>query len=259
MTAHGFIGSPCTSRRAGAFTFGHWLARGISPVEPHGHAEAHFMYVPSSDYVTRAAGERARDGSSFVYNPPGTWHADHMAAPGMFFSIAIGDALDLSEHPLPAEPILLSDAAQHAIVRRLVRACIEDAADTHTEALGLELIAAAATPHANERRPPRWLARVACMIETRLAEDLTVIAIAREAGVHPVHAARTFRAFYGCTPAEYLRSRRCRRAAYLLSATRRPLAEVALMSGFADQSHFTRHFRRAMGTTPAAYRRLTAH
>ena len=33
------------------------------------------------------------------------------------------------------------------------------------------------------------------------------------------------------------------------------LADAALQAGFADQSHFTRHFRRLFGVTPGAYRR----
>jgi AraC-like DNA-binding protein len=35
---------------------------------------------------------------------------------------------------------------------------------------------------------------------------------------------------------------------------REPLAEIAASAGFADQSHFTRVFRRQVGTTPARYR-----
>ena len=79
--------------------------------------------------------------------------------------------------------------------------------------------------------------------------------VARDAGVHPVHLARTFRRFFGCTPAEYLRSRRVEQAALLVRVTQRPLAEIALECGFFDQSHLTRAFARVLGVSPAAYRR----
>jgi transcriptional regulator GlxA family with amidase domain len=69
---------------------------------------------------------------------------------------------------------------------------------------------------------------------------------------------RTFRAFERCTPGEYLIAARLRRAAELLSDARLPLAEVALASGFADQSHLGRRFRSGYGVTPGEYRRRTA-
>lgn len=48
---------------------------------------------------------------------------------------------------------------------------------------------------------------------------------------------------------------RIRRAQSLIMETAIPLAEVALMTGFADQSHFTRRFHRHVGRTPAAFAR----
>jgi transcriptional regulator GlxA family with amidase domain len=45
----------------------------------------------------------------------------------------------------------------------------------------------------------------------------------------------------------------------LLLDTERPVAEIALETGFSDQSHLTRVFRRALGETPAALRRRFRH
>lgn len=215
------------------------------------------MYVPMGEFETCAAGERARDGSYLVYNPPGTWHADRRVDPGPFFSIAINGDIECNTDRLPREPTALTRASQHAIVRRLMRVCA-DSDNGHAEALVLELLGATATSGECERKPPRWLASVIDAMQT-IPRDLTAGDLARIAGVHPVHLARTFRAFFGCTPAEYIRTQRCHRAARLLSATRKPLAEVALLAGFADQSHFTKAFRQATGATPAAYRRITTH
>lgn len=72
--------------------------------------------------------------------------------------------------------------------------------------------------------------------------------------MHPVHLTRTFRRFFGCTPGEYLRERRLEKAASLLAGSRLPLSEVALESGFADQSHLAKAFKRAYGVTPSEYR-----
>jgi len=91
------------------------------------------------------------------------------------------------------------------------------------------------------------------------AEALSVKDIAARVGVHPVHLARTFRAHMGCSPGDFLQDLRVQRAAMLLKNTNLGAAEIALATGFADQSHFTKQFRRAFTVPPGKYRRrLTA-
>src|SRR5256885_155059 len=73
-------------------------------------------------------------------------------------------------------------------------------------------------------------------------------------GAHPASLARAFRAHYGLSVGEYGRRLRLAGAAAELAGSETPLAEIAANAGFADQSHFTRVFRRHVGTTPARYR-----
>jgi AraC family transcriptional regulator len=80
--------------------------------------------------------------------------------------------------------------------------------------------------------------------------------IADSVAVHPVHLVRTFRRFYRSTVGEYLRRLRIEFASQQLAGTDTPLADIALASGFADQCHFTRTFKRLTGLTPARYRAL---
>jgi AraC family transcriptional regulator len=108
---------------------------------------------------------------------------------------------------------------------------------------------------ATERRPARWLREARELLETRFAENLTLQEIAAAAGVHPAHLATSFRAQYHCSVGDYVRRRRIEYACQQLSRSKSPLAEIALDAGFADQSHFTRVFRRLTGVTPAEYRR----
>lgn len=67
--------------------------------------------------------------------------------------------------------------------------------------------------------------------------------------------ARQFRIMFGTSPYRYLLMRRLEFARERMHQER-PLVEVAIDAGFADQAHFTRAFRSAFGLTPARYRAL---
>ena len=79
--------------------------------------------------------------------------------------------------------------------------------------------------------------------------------LARTAGVHRVHLSRSFHRYYGVTPGEFLRTTRLHYALGALAESNLSIAEIALESGFADQSHLTRVFGRRFGVSPARYRR----
>ena len=65
---------------------------------------------------------------------------------------------------------------------------------------------------------------------------------------------RQFRATFHLTPQKFLRKLRLRIASRALMHTDESLSEIALKCGFADQSHFSREFRRQFGRTPRDYR-----
>jgi AraC family transcriptional regulator len=92
------------------------------------------------------------------------------------------------------------------------------------------------------------------MLRTRIGEPVRLGELAAETGVHPTHLARAFRARYGVSVGEYGRRIRLAWAATEIVRGDAPLAAVAAEAGFADQSHFTRLFKRHIGTTPARYR-----
>jgi AraC family transcriptional regulator len=87
-----------------------------------------------------------------------------------------------------------------------------------------------------------------------LAQPATTGELARLAGLSIDHFVRAFRVSIGEPPHRYLLRERIREAQRLLTTTSRPLAEIALQTGFADQSHFHSVFRRWVGTTPSRYR-----
>jgi AraC family transcriptional regulator len=84
---------------------------------------------------------------------------------------------------------------------------------------------------------------------------MTVAEIAAELEVDTRLLARAFREYYGSSIGEYVRNARLDWAAARLVQTEAPLAALALEAGFADQSHFTRSFKRRTGLPPGKYRR----
>jgi AraC family transcriptional regulator len=125
------------------------------------------------------------------------------------------------------------------------------------EGLALELLGEIARRRAPvaERWRPRWLRQARELLETRFAESLSLEEIAAAVGVHPAHLASAFRAQYGCTVGDCVRRLRIDHACREIVRSKAPLAEIAFDAGFANQSHFSRVFKRLTGLTPAEYRR----
>ena len=91
-------------------------------------------------------------------------------------------------------------------------------------------------------------------IEDNAHKDLKLKDLALEAGLSPFHLARTFKSSVGIPPHAYLIQARVRKAKALLTGLK-SLAQIAAETGFADQSHLTREFRRQVGLTPGGFRK----
>lgn len=108
--------------------------------------------------------------------------------------------------------------------------------------------------HSRERLSNHALRQVRDYVESNLADDLDVPAMANIAASSPAHFARAFAATVGMTPFRYVIMRRLARARELLERTDRSALNIALDLGFKSPSHFTARFRREFGVTPRAIR-----
>jgi AraC family transcriptional regulator len=96
--------------------------------------------------------------------------------------------------------------------------------------------------------------RVTDFVLQHLSQELSLEALARQIGFSAYHFARLFRETTGETPHQFVMRQRIKRAQHLLKWSHESLAQIALESGFANQSHLTQVFRRHLGLTPRAYR-----
>jgi AraC family transcriptional regulator len=145
------------------------------------------------------------------------------------------------------------------LARRAFRELLEpdDLSSLALEALGMELFVAARREAKAEYRgrAPPWMSRLEELLHSHFTERLSMRTLSSEVDRHPVHVARVFRAHHGMTVAGYVRQLRIAWAQEQLRQRESVAAQVALAAGFADQSHFTRSFRRVMGRPPSSWRR----
>ena len=102
--------------------------------------------------------------------------------------------------------------------------------------------------------PARHLLRARDLADARYAEPLGVDDLARAAGLSRAHFSREFRRAFGESPHAYLLTRRLERAAALLRATDRSVADICVSVGLQSVGSFTTSFTRAFGTSPTGYR-----
>jgi AraC family transcriptional regulator len=126
------------------------------------------------------------------------------------------------------------------------------------EGLLLEMLIHVSRQHvpAVERvRVAPWLVRVKEQIEETCVQGLSVGVLAKTADVHPVYLVTAFKRAFRSTPGQFQRQVRIRKAEALMFKTpAMPLSEVALATGFFDQSHFSRAFKQITGFTPSSFR-----
>lgn len=101
------------------------------------------------------------------------------------------------------------------------------------------------------------LNKVIGYINDNLSQDVSLAELSSAAGLSSFHFARAFKQSTGFAPHQYVIRRRIERAKILLKENKLPLSEIALSTGFTNQSHLSQVFRRLVGASPAAYRNST--
>ncbi len=130
-----------------------------------------------------------------------------------------------------------SDARMHALLTNLLVELIDDAE---------------APRESNQASEP--IRQIAAYMTDHLSENLSVAQLAQRACMSVPHFIRLFKEQMGVTPHRYLTNARMDTARYLLASTEVPILNVARTCGFHDASVFSSAFRRAVGTSPRAFR-----
>lgn len=105
-----------------------------------------------------------------------------------------------------------------------------------------------------ERLSPVQHRRTIAYMHAHLHEDIGLPQLAEACGISVAHFSRAFKGMTGRSPYRFLLDLRVARARELLSAGTRTIADIAMDTGFGDQSRFTKVFGQRVGMPPSAYR-----
>lgn len=231
----------------------------------HSHEQAGFCFVLQGTFE-RVYERKSRvcRPASLSFHPSGEKHSEHFYNSGAhLFGIQISPhwlervreySVGLDDSAVFDGGLLSQLATRlYAESRRM-----DELSSLAIEGLALEIIAEALRRGVpTEHATARWLKQARELLHEKFNESLTLADVAREVHIHPVHLARVFHQHYRCTVGEYVRQLRVEFTRRELSATDKPLSEIALLAGFSSQSHFSTVFKSHTGLTPAEYRRIS--
>lgn len=266
LKAGQFFGTTSQALSADGFRFTEKSYSSRATLPTHAHELSHFCFVLAGRYEENIAGKLFERGpAALVYYPPDVSHGEEHFTTGRHFLVEI-DFKGLEKvkdyGARLNEPVLLGREASHWLAASMYREFRErdGLSALVLESLSTELLIAASRQETRraERQPPPWLERVKEFLRENFSEPPTLDELASAVGVHPTHLARVFRQFERCTVGDYIREARITYARQRMLESNVPLVEIALAAGFADQSHFTRSFKRITGMTPTEFRRLLA-
>ena len=221
-------------------------------------------------FCYRGAARTSVPGQVFVLHPDETHDGRAGTRDGFAYRILyvepriIHEALSETHGALPFVREVVSN---DPVLARALRPALEDLESPLEELQRDQIIqgladalAAADTSTARPRSPARhWdaVARARECLDANVRKGVSSSELEALTGFSRYDLARQFRACLGTSPYRYLVMRRLDRARALIRQGK-PLADAALASGFADQSHLTRHFKKAYGVSPGRWAKMFA-
>lgn len=257
------VGTVLQYCRIGAFKFVQHSYPHAAKKDGHAHSWLHLSVVQEGYYGRKLGSAFKTYGPGAVsFLPTNEEHEDLYAPGSKCLHIVIPSGVEetlvraFSTRGFPTEiPLLVSARFSVALHREFTFR--NDQSALITEALLLDLISRYANIRIerSSHRPP-WMDWLLEYLDDTFQDDWSLETVAREMCVHPVYLCRAFSRHFHCTLGEYIRALRTLRAWQLIGLGHASIAGVASHSGFADQSHLNRVFRRRFGVSPGEYRRL---
>lgn len=172
----------------------------------------------------------------------------------------LGDELDPQR--LANAQLLFSDERVLSLAQLIAAECAnpQPLHDLYGDGLALSLIIdvlklTQVQPRKRSKLAAWQLRRAIEFIEENCLRNIRLEEVAAVTGLSQSHFSHAFKASTGVAPHQYQTNARLERAKHLLVGSEYPLTTIAVETGFADQAHFTRVFRKNLGTTPANWKK----
>ena len=111
----------------------------------------------------------------------------------------------------------------------------------------------------SQKKTPAWVKELKEIIQDHVDTNLSLTDISKSLDIHPSYLSREFsKHFNNLSFGEYIRKLRIEKAIELIKQQTYSLTEIAYLTGFSDQSHFTRIFKQHLGKSPSAYKKELA-
>lgn len=231
--------------------------RPSTQVPMHTHENATIVLIMSGDYRETFRGRTIiHPPMTVIAKPAGERHANDIGAKGasclvLELTNAKVSELDSICRPCEAPAVRRGGSASLTALKILRELRRPDAlTPLALESAAMQMVVdLSRQPPADYTNEPRWVKQVIEMIHSEPPAGLRLARLADVIGVHPIHLARTFRRHYGRSIGRYVRSLQVERALAMITDTSTPLSEIALVTGFYDQSHMARVIREETGVT----------
>src|SRR4051812_36179879 len=110
-----------------------------------------------------------------------------------------------------------------------------------------------------QKKTPAWVKELKQIIQDQVDTNLSLTEISKSLDINPSYLSREFsKHFNNLSFGEYIRKLRIEKAIELIEQDKYSLTEIAYLTGFSDQSHFTRIFKQHTGNSPSAYKKELA-
>ena len=109
----------------------------------------------------------------------------------------------------------------------------------------------------SKKKIPAWAQELKEIIQDHIDTSLSLKEISKGLEINPSYLSREFSKYFeDLSFGEYIRKLRIEKAKELIQSGKYPLTEIAYLTGFSDQSHFSRIFKKHTGKNPSAFRKL---
>lgn len=229
----------------------------------HEHVDSRIVVLVAGDFYERF-GARSREcgPGTAIYRTPCEPHLGNYSRDGgLYVSVAIPTEAyaEPGFYGVPHDTAYdVRNPALQLLGARLAAevVCRDQWSPLAVHGLILEVLVEMGRRHeAGTLSKPPWIDGVCALLREDRRSTWSLTELASFAGVYPANVGRAFRKHVGVGIGDFQRALRVEEARRLLETTTGSIAEIAATTGFCDQSHLNRSFRRVLGVTPDRYRR----